>query len=223
MAQSFINREGEVAREFLDSILSAEDSASHLFDTPAPSPQLQSFSNHVRKLPGMIRAVIYSPDFYIRFSTDAEMIGREFADNDELKEAFEGRIIASMEEVEESTKSEHVAFNLPEGEDIIEAYIPVRDAAGKVVAVVEFYSLPDTLKDIISRVTLTIWASAVLCGPAAVRSALRRGGARLAHHRSARSANWRTWRHLQHWARWRARSPTACAIRWPASAPAPSF
>lgn len=178
VAQSFINREGEVAREFLDSILIAEDSAAHLFDTPAPSPQLQSFSNHVRKLPGMIRAVIYSPDFYIRFSTDAEMIGREFSDNDELKEAFEGRIIASMEEAEGSTKAEHLAFNLPEGEEIIEAYIPVRDAAGKVVAVVEFYSLPDTLKQIISRVTLTIWASAVLSGLllfAALYGAVARG------------------------------------------------
>lgn len=164
VAQSFINREGEVAREFLDSIVSAEDSASHLFDTPAPSPELQSFANHVRKLPGMIRAVIYSPDSYIRFSTDEKMIGLQFADNDELKEAFEGRIIASMEEAEESTKTEHVAFNLPQGEEVIEAYIPVRGTDGKVVAVVEFYSKPDALKAIISRVTLTIWVSAMLGG-----------------------------------------------------------
>lgn len=178
VAQSFINREGEVAREFLDSILIAENSAPHLFDTPAPSPELQSFSNHVRKLPGMIRAIIYSPDFYIRFSTDADMIGREFSDNDELREAFEGRIIANMEEAEESTKTEHVAFNLPAGEDIIEAYIPVRDGAGKVVAVVEFYSRPDALKGIISRVTITIWATAVLSGLllfAALYGAVSRG------------------------------------------------
>jgi two-component system sensor histidine kinase HydH len=164
VAQSFINREGEVAREFLDSIVLAENSAPHLFDEPAPSPELQSFSNHVRKLPGMIRAIIYSPDYFIRFSTDEKMIGLEFADNVELRDAFEGRIIASMEEAEESTKTEHIAFNLPEGEEIIEAYIPVRDATGKVVAVVEFYSLPDALKTIISRVNLTIWATALLSG-----------------------------------------------------------
>lgn len=164
VAQSFIDREGEVAREFLDSIVSAEQSGAGLFAEPAPSLELRSFSSHVRNLPGVIRAVIYSPDYTIRFSTDAEMIGLRFADNDELREAFEGQVIANLEEVEESTKTEHVAFNLPEGEKIIEAYIPVRDKDGKVVAVVEFYSRPNALKAIISRVSVIIWVSALLAG-----------------------------------------------------------
>lgn len=178
VAQSFIDREGEVAREFLDSIVSAEHSGGRLFDEPAPSPELVSFSGHVRNLPGMLRAVIYAPDYSVRFSTDAQMIGSRFPDNEELKEAFEGRVIANIEELEEGAKAEHVNFNLPEGTQVIEAYIPVRGDSGKVVAVVEFYSRPDALQAIISRVTAIIWISALLAGLllfAALYSAVTRG------------------------------------------------
>lgn len=178
VSQSFINREGEVAREFLNSIISAEQSGQHLFDTPAPSAALQSFSGHVRNLPGVVRANIYAPDYFIRFSTNAGLVGLRFTDNEELVEAFQGKLIANLEEIEEQAKAEHIALDLKVGQEIIEAYIPVSGNDGKVVAVVEFYREPDTLKAIISNVSLTIWASAALAGAllfAALYGAVARG------------------------------------------------
>lgn len=178
VSQSFIDREGEVAREFLNSIISAEQSGLHLFEAPAPSPALQSFSSHVRNLPGVVRANIYAPDYFIRFSTNPNLVGLRFADNQELVEAFEGKLIANLEEVEETAKAEHIALDLDGNVELIEAYIPVSGNDGEVVAVVEFYSRPDALKAIISNVSLSIWASAAVAGAllfAALYGAVARG------------------------------------------------
>ena len=76
VSEHLVDREGEVAQEFLNSIVSAEGSGLKLFEGPAPNPALQSFANHVNNLPGVVRANIYSPDFFIRYSTNANLVGR---------------------------------------------------------------------------------------------------------------------------------------------------
>lgn len=139
VVKGFLAREGEVTQEFLNSILSAEGTAKDLFIQPAPSDALKSFGAHVRSLPGIVRANIYSPDGFIRHSTDANLIGLHFGDNDELTEAFEGKVTAALEEVHASDKSEHLALSQLDGEKLVEAYIPVQGADKRVVAVVEFY------------------------------------------------------------------------------------
>ena len=97
-------REGEVAQEFLTSMVAAEASAAKLFVKPAPSPELTSFSNHVRHLPGIIRANIYSPDGFIRYSTEEQLIGLKFSDNPELTESFAGRLSADFAEATSDAK-----------------------------------------------------------------------------------------------------------------------
>lgn len=139
VVKGFLAREGEVTQEFLNSILAAEGTAKDLFAPPAPSEALKSFATHVRSLPGIVRANIYSPDGFIRHSTDANLIGLHFGDNDELAEAFAGKVAAALEEVHASDKSEHLALAQMQGEKLVEAYIPVQGADKKVVAVVEFY------------------------------------------------------------------------------------
>lgn len=138
LTERLLAQEGLVKQEFLESILAAEKSAGSLFEAPAPSPALQSFAAHVRSLPEIVRANIYSPDGVIRHSTDANLVGLHFSDNDELAEAFMGKIKSAIE-FDEANKAEHLALSQMPGEALIEAYIPVRDGAGKVAAVVEFY------------------------------------------------------------------------------------
>jgi len=159
-----LQREGEVAREFLNSVIRAEDSGSHLFDTPAPSPALASFSAHVQSLPGTVRANIYSLDGFIRYSTDAKFIGLQFRDNAEVAEAAGGKLIAKLETVADDDKPEHLAMNRHEGDQLVEAYIPVSDPAGKTVAVVEFYREPGMVQAIVDDIGTRIWLAAGLSG-----------------------------------------------------------
>ncbi len=139
ITDGLLAREGQVKQEFLSSILAAEHGEGALFTQPGPSAALVSFSEHVRSLPGLVRANIYSPDGFIRYSTDANLIGVQFSDNTELAEAFGGKIISALETQAASGKSEHLALNQIGGEQLIEAYIPVAGADGKIVTVVEFY------------------------------------------------------------------------------------
>ncbi len=159
-------REGEVARDFLNSIVAAD--AATLFATPAPSPALQNFSATVRRLPGMIRINIYAPDRFIRYSNNAGLIGIRFEDNAELDESLKGALIAKLEQISSDIKDEHIALRRSSEEEILEAYIPVNDAAGKIVAVVEFYRSGAGIQAFIADVMRLIWVSlglgvAVMC------------------------------------------------------------
>lgn len=156
VTERILIREGLVKQEFLNSILAAEDSADQLFAQPAPSKALISFSTHVRSLPGIVRANVYSPDGYIRHSTDANLIGVHFAGNQELAESFKGKI-TSVIETGQAGKQEHLALNLLAGEQLIEAYIPVLQSDGKVAAVVEFYRKDPWVRDTVRTIERSIW------------------------------------------------------------------
>lgn len=158
VTERLLAREGAVKQEFLNSILAAENSAGALFAQPAPSKALLSFSAHVRSLPGIVRANIYSPDGYIRHSTDANLIGVHFADNEELAESFKGRITSAIE-TGDAGKPEHLALNLLEGEQLVEAYIPVLQPDGKVAAVVEFYRKDPWVRDTVRTIERSIWVA----------------------------------------------------------------
>jgi hypothetical protein len=146
LTQRYVERDALVAQEFLEGILAAEGTAAELFQTPAPSPALVGFAANVRSLPGIVRANVYSPDGFIRHSTDPNLVGLQFRDNGELAEALRGRLVATLEAMAESTKEEHLALNQVEGTKLIEAYIPVT-AGGTVAAVVEFYRKDEVIAD----------------------------------------------------------------------------
>lgn len=157
VAGRMLNREAQVEQEFLNSIVIAEASAAKLFDKPAPSTALLSFSNHVRSIPGLLRANVYSPDRYIRFSTEANLIGIRFIENPELDEGFEGNLSAELFHPGQDTKAEHLAIIPPDGGKVIEAYLPVMDSAGRTVAVVELYKSPLSASLAIGETARVIW------------------------------------------------------------------
>jgi hypothetical protein len=160
--EGLLAREGTVMQEFLNGVVAAEQSADKLFTSPGPSSALLSFSSHVRSLPGTMRANIYSPDGFIRQSTDANLIGLHFDSNPELAESFTGKIASQLETVSGSGKSEHLALNVLEGEQVIEAYIPVIGPAKKVVAVVEFYRKDTGVGQMVSSIQRSFWIAAGL-------------------------------------------------------------
>lgn len=163
LSEQMLDRDAELSAEFLQSIVQAERSWSWFSDPGAVAARtpLDSFFNHVAKLPGVVRANVYATDGTVLWSSNAALIGRRFADNHELEGALRGRIV-----VESGTlpKEEHVALDHDAGgRRFTEAYLPVRDEAGRaVIGVVEIYRLPDALFRAIDEGVRRVWIAAGL-------------------------------------------------------------
>lgn len=160
----YLQREAKVTQEFLAGILSTEARPDDLFAQPAPTPTLLSFASHVRHMPGVVRANVYSPDGFIRHSTEANLVGVQFKDNTELAESFAGRLVVDMIDAAEAQKEEHLALNAADGSDLMEAYIPVPDQKGKIVAVVEFYRKDTTVDQTRQDTSRLIWLAGLANG-----------------------------------------------------------
>jgi hypothetical protein len=143
IADRMLIREAEVSQEFLVSALRADGAEEDsLFAAPAPSPSLVRLGVQLQNIPDIVRANVYSADGFIRHSTEPGLIGVKFAGNDDLREAFAGRLIARISEISDTTKSEHLAVNRTGSDALLEAYIPVFGKSGKLLCVVELYRLP---------------------------------------------------------------------------------
>lgn len=160
LTRNTLERDAAVSAAFLESIIRAEETWSYFADpgSAAAKEPLESFFNHVSRMPGVVRANVYAPDGTVLWSSDASLVGRRFQDNEELQEALKGHIVVESGEVGDH-KEEHVA--LPPGAGgrrFMEAYLPVRNAARtQVIGVVEIYRLPEKLFEAIDRDLRLVW------------------------------------------------------------------
>lgn len=162
VSDRMLRREAEVTREFLESIIRAEESAL-LFDggVVAGNPQLASFVGHIRTMPDVLRANVYAPDRRILWSTDTAITGRRFDGNPELDAAFAGHLEIEIGRLDAGTKSEHEALDAGAGGLFIEAYMPIR-SGGRVAGVVELYKVPTALDSMLTAGHRIIWASTAI-------------------------------------------------------------
>jgi two-component system, NtrC family, sensor histidine kinase HydH len=172
LTDSMLRRDAEVTREFIESIVTAEDSFSS-FEARQPNgttDALDRFVRHLPTLPDVIGANLYAADQTVLWSSEKSIIGRRFDSNDELEEALQNEIVAESGVFTiQDGKPEHVwlteTFLRNIGERFVEAYLPIRDATGqRVVAVVEIYKLPKTLFRSIDNGVRLVWASAAIMG-----------------------------------------------------------
>jgi hypothetical protein len=164
VSEAVLAREAHVARDYLGSIVRADGLAASLFAEPRPSPALQHFATYVEALPGVVRVNVYAPDSFIRHSTEPNMIGLKFEGNAELAAAFAGQISAKLETIAFEDKPEHLALNRFAGKPFIEAYLPVPDGDGKIIAVVELYQQADAVLAVTGRLQRIIILSELLGG-----------------------------------------------------------
>ena len=164
VTERYLQREGRLSQEFLEGILATEVHPQDLFTQPYPSPTLTSFAAHVRQLPGIVRANVYSPDGFIRHSTEANLVGVQFKDNTELNGAFGGQLVVNLMSSTEAGKDEHLALGDMGGNRLIEAYIPVSDTGGTIVAVVEFYRKDGIIAETRSQAARFIWLAGLANG-----------------------------------------------------------
>jgi two-component system, NtrC family, sensor histidine kinase HydH len=168
-------RDATVTAEFLNSVVQVENASGYfLNDGNGHAEQdIKELLIHVGRLPDVFRANVYSQDGTILWSSDEEMVGKSFPDNDELTGAMQGELDPELNVVDRGAKDEHVGF--PDSiVEFIEYYIPIRAADGvAVVGAVEVYKAPETLLASIRRVRSYAWlgalaAAAVLFGGLAI-------------------------------------------------------
>lgn len=159
---SLLSREVALSRQFMQGIVDGDGGAAVLFAEPAPSQTLTHFAGIIEALPGVARANVYSADRFIRYSTEANLVGLKFTGNDELEESFNGRLSAKIEAITGNPKPEHLGLNQFAGKQFIEAYMPLTDTAGKTFAVVELYAATDGLFAEVKRIRSIVMVSMVL-------------------------------------------------------------
>ncbi|MFN5997767.1 MAG: sensor histidine kinase [Paracoccaceae bacterium] len=168
-------RDATVSTEFLNSVVHVENATGYFSrnSTKSADQDIEELLTHVGRLPDVFRANVYSGDGTILWSSDAEMIGKSFPDNDELAGAMRGDLHPELNIVERGAKDEHVGFP-PGVTEFIEYYIPIRSTDGTVVVgAVEVYKAPGALLVSMQQVRSYAWlgalaAAAVLFGGLAV-------------------------------------------------------
>ncbi len=163
LTTTMLDREVAVTQEFLESILATEGYGERVFvgDGKGARDALEAFTEHVRAMPEIMRANVYSADGRILWSSDKALTGRRFGNNPKLDDAMAGRLVSEIGQLETGSKPEHVALGPGITGHFIEAYLPIR-SNGKVMGVVELYKVPAALETAIDRGRHIIGTSAAI-------------------------------------------------------------
>src|SRR5262252_967241 len=186
LTRQMLLRDAEVSREFLESIATTEKTRDYLqpFAPPPPPEALALFVQHLPSLPDVVRANLYAYDRTVLWSTDSQIVGRKFENNEELERAFTGEIVIESGRLAVTQKkAEHVGLAEETAKTgfnyFVEAYLPIRDDSGeKVLAVVEIYKFPRALIAAIDEGVFLVWmtsAGSGLCLYLAFFGIVRRG------------------------------------------------
>lgn len=115
-------------------------------DRKSVGHKFEALLKHVTLIPDIIRFKVYNAQGVIIWSDDKRLVGKSFADNDELRRAIAGDVVADMSHLD---KQENV-YDQNYTKSAIEVYVPIYSQPtgtrpGDLLGVVEIYKRPDTL------------------------------------------------------------------------------
>jgi signal transduction histidine kinase len=113
----------------------------------------RKFAHLLTSLPEVVRAKVWGNQSTILWSDESHLIGRRFADNDELQEALAGKLEV---EIKSRAKTEH-GYERRTFTTLAEIYVPIFSKDGRVLGVVEVYKTPERLLATIRRGRIVIW------------------------------------------------------------------
>jgi two-component system sensor histidine kinase HydH len=168
VAERMLHRTGEVTMEFVHSLIRIHD-GGRFFEAGEAGwkdatrlAEIERVFGQVARMPDVVHANLYDRERRVIWSTNAEAIGRQLAFNPELAEALEGELVVESDILNTINyiKPEHV-FLPGTKTHAVENYIPVPDAAGRTIGVVELYISPRSLIADIRSLTQVIWIGSV--------------------------------------------------------------
>ncbi|HEU5319542.1 MAG TPA: ATP-binding protein [Methylomirabilota bacterium] len=126
---------------------------------PGSGPRWRELSRLLTSLPEVVRVKVWDTSATILWSDEADLIGRRFPDNHELRQALQGTLEV---EIRSLGKAEH-GYERPAFTVLAEVYVPIRTRGGEVLGVVEVYKTPERLRATI-RWTRTVIAAIAVAG-----------------------------------------------------------
>jgi signal transduction histidine kinase len=154
---SVLERTSSVTALYVDSVIGPrlQNLATAQWLTPDELTDLDHLVTGTSLGQGVVVFKIWSPEGRVLYSPDRSLIGERFPLTDEFQKALQGQVVADMSDLSEPE-------NVHEREQwshLIEVYAPVRrDRDGQLIAVNEFYLLPDQLEAQIDDARLRAWA-----------------------------------------------------------------
>ena len=98
---------------------------------------------------------IWKPGGLVAYADDSELIGRRYPPSQSLTAAFEGRLGAEMNQLDDPESAAMKDTGLP----LLEIYSPIRQAwSGRVIAVAEFYENASELGETLAVARRQSWA-----------------------------------------------------------------
>lgn len=155
--EAVIDRTAGVAALYVDSLVSPliQDSPLHGPVSPKAKTELDLLIERTSLDSEIVSVKIWSPNGVILYSPNADLIGHEFDVQDDLGRAFAGEVVSELSDLSEPENE----YERMTWDRLIETYAPVRsESTGSVIAVTEFYQLPDDLIAKIQRAQLEGWA-----------------------------------------------------------------
>ncbi len=154
--QAVVNRTAGVTALYVDSFVSpvVQDLSEQGALSPAQRSDLDQLLTGTPLGEQIVAFKIWSPDGEIIYSPNPELIGRTFALDGHLLEAFNGQVVSEISNLSEQENE----YERSKWETLIETYAPVRsEGSGAVFAVSEFYQLPNTLASEIRGAQIRGW------------------------------------------------------------------
>lgn len=154
---SVLDRTASVTSLYVDSVISPrlQNLAWNDWLTPDEMADLDHLITGTALGQGVVVFKIWSPDGTVLYSPDRALVGHAFPPSDGFKRALAGQATADMSDLDEpENQDERQHFSR-----LIEVYAPVlRERDGQLIAVNEFYLLPDQLEAEISIARIQAWA-----------------------------------------------------------------
>jgi signal transduction histidine kinase len=161
---SVLQRTGGITALYVDSVLGPSLQALAGDDrwlTAEDTAALNRLVTQTGPGQGVVQFKIWSRDGRILYSADPALVGRQFPVDDALEQAIHGAVsadISNLDEPENLDERQHFTR-------LVEVYAPVRqDSDGRVIAINEFYLLPDALDAEIREAQLRSWAVVAVIG-----------------------------------------------------------
>jgi signal transduction histidine kinase len=155
---SVLERTATITALYVDSVLGP--SLQRLGDddrwlTPADTAALNRLVSTTGLGQGVVLFKIWSVDGRVLYSPDKSLVGQKFPVDSGLERARQGEVAADISNLDEPENvDEHQRFA-----HLVQVYAPVRqDIDGRVIAIDEFYLLPDALEADISDAQRRSWA-----------------------------------------------------------------
>jgi signal transduction histidine kinase len=168
LTDKMLQRDSLLSMEFVQAaVLSDKAAAYFLAGQPlGAGKELENTFQRLAHMPDVLRANVYARDRSIVWSSDDNLVGKNFPSNPELDEALHGEVVVNSGIIskEEHLKAGH-SFSEEGVKYFIETYVPLwTDGRKEVIGVVELYRTPDALFEAIHDGQRLIWLSAALGG-----------------------------------------------------------